>query len=153
MKEKNGYYTLKKNRLKAFTLLECLVALLVIAGTVLVYDGLARSVKANIHYLSNNQEEEWLLFSQQLRSELEGGQLDRVASNKLYVTKANQHLAFGQSNSHDFRKTNASGRGYQPMLFGLQSSSISQDGQQVTIKLGFKNRMEREFVYTFKTEG
>ena len=119
----------------------------------MVYDGLARSVKANIHYLSNNQEEEWLLFSQQLRSELEGSQLDRVASNKLYVTKANQHLAFGQSNSHDFRKTNASGRGYQPMLFGLQSSSISQDGQQVTIKLGFKNRMEREFVYTFKTEG
>ncbi len=142
---------LRKTSLKAFTLLECLVSLLVISGAILVYNGLTHTISTNVHYLSENQEEDWLLFSQQMRSELVGCQLDRVEDNKMYVTKSNQKLAFGQSKTDDFRKTNASGQGYQPMMFGLKSSSISRTEQTVTITLNLKNGLERTFVYTFET--
>lgn len=141
----------RKIRLRAFTLLESLVALLVISGSILVYQGLTQSISSNVHYLSANQEEKWLLFPQQLRSELAGCQLNKVADNKLYVSKGNQQLAYGLSKADDFRKTNASGQGYQPMFFGVTSSSISQDGNKVIIKLQLGSDMERCFVYTFKT--
>lgn len=140
---------LRRTRLKAFTLLESLVALLVISGTVLVYQGLTQSISQNVYYLSDNEENEWLLFSQQLRSELERCRLDCVADNKLYVSKDDKKLAYGLSKADDFRKTNASGQGYQPMLFGVNSSSIRQDGNNILIKLRMDNGMEREFVYTF----
>lgn len=140
---------LRRTRLKAFTLLESLVALLVISGTVLVYQGLTQSISQNVYYLSDNEENEWLLFSQQLRSELERCYLDCVSDNKLYVSKDDKKLAYGLSKADDFRKTNASGQGYQPMLFGVNSSSIRQDGNNILIKLRMDNGMEREFVYTF----
>ena len=35
------------------------------------------------------------------------------------------------------------------MLFGVNSSSIRQDGNNILIKLQMDNGMEREFVYTF----
>ncbi|WP_019773188.1 competence type IV pilus minor pilin ComGF, partial [Streptococcus sobrinus] len=76
-----------KTRIRAFTLLECLVALLVIAGSVMVYQGLTQVLTSNVAYISKNDEEDWLLFCQQLRSELSGTDLDRVADNKLYVKK------------------------------------------------------------------
>ena len=138
-----------KIRLKAFTLLECLVALLVIAGSVMVYQSLTQVLASNVAYISKNDEEDWLLFCQQLRSELAGTDLDRVADNKLYVKKGDQPLAFGQSRSDDFRKTNADGRGYQPMLFGLKACTINQTGQTVTISLTLKSGLERTFVYDF----
>lgn len=140
---------LRRTRLKAFTLLESLVTLLVISGTVLVYQGLTQSISQNVYYLSDNEENEWLLFSQQLRSELERCRLDCVSDNKLYVSKDDKKLAYGLSKADDFRKTNASGQGYQPMLFGVNSSSIRQDGNNILIKLRMDNGMEREFVYTF----
>lgn len=151
MKENRRFYTLRKTKLKAFTLIECLVSLLVIAGAILVYNGLTQSIATNVHYLSENQEENWLLFSQQLRAELVNCQLDKVDNNKLYVTKSNQKLAFGQSNTNDFRKTNASGQGYQPMLFGVKSSDITRDGQRVIMTLNLENGLERTFVYTFES--
>ena len=58
-----------KTRIRAFTLLECLVALLVIAGSVMVYQGLTQVLTSNVAYISKNDEEDWLLFCQQLRSE------------------------------------------------------------------------------------
>lgn len=51
-----------KIRIRAFTLLECLVALLVIAGSVMVYQGLTQVLVTNVAYISKNDEEDWLFF-------------------------------------------------------------------------------------------
>ncbi|MFC3928316.1 competence type IV pilus minor pilin ComGF [Streptococcus caprae] len=134
---------------KAFTLLECLAALLVISGSLLVYQGLTLSINQHLQQMGTSDQDKWLLFSQQLRSELEGPQLDRVASGKLYVTKDKQALAFGLSKAGDLRKTNADGRGYQPMLFDLESAQFHQEGDLVTLQLRFKTGLERTFLYDF----
>lgn len=139
----------KSKRMAAFTLLECLVALVVLSGGLLVFDGLSRLLSQEIHHQTNNTQQEWLLFSEQLRSELEGVHLVKVENNRLYVDKDGQALAFGQSKSDDFRKTNGQGRGYQPMLYGVTSSQISQLGNRVMITLVLENGLERTFLYDF----
>ena len=143
------------SKVRAFTLLECLVALLVIAGSVQVYQGLTTVLVSNVKQIKQQESQDWLLFVQQMEAELEGCQLVKVEGNKLYVKQDNQDLAFGLSSATDFRKTNADGRGYQPMLFNVKASTISQNNQivtiQVTLKMGYKgvlfmllkNRLER----------
>ena len=137
------------SKLRAFTLLECLVALLVIAGSVQVYQGLTTLLVSNV----KQENQDWLLFVQQMEAELEGCQLVKVEWNKLYVKKDNQDLAFGLSSASDFRKTNADGRGYQPMLFDVKSSKVSQKNQIVTIQVTLKNELQRSFVYAFEKTG
>lgn len=144
---------LKGSRLKAFTLIECLIALLVISGSLLVYQALTKSLMANERYLAANDQNNWLLFSQQLRAELSGTTLQGVRNNKLYVEKDKKALSFGQVKGHDFRKAASNGQGYQPMLFGLSSSQITAVGQQVTIKLKWQSGLERTFIYAFQEKG
>lgn len=139
--------------MRAFTLLECLVALLVIAGSIQVYQGLTLVLTQNIKQVRDQERQDWLLFVQQMEGELEGSQLVKVTDNKLYVKQANQELAFGLAKAGDFRKTNADGRGYQPLLFDVRDSQIYQDKQQVTIQLSLKNGLQRSFVYAFEEAG
>ena len=137
------------SKVRAFTLLECLVALLVIAGSVQVYQGLTTVLKQ----VRQQENQDWLLFVQQMEAELEGCQLVKVEGNKLYVKQDNQDLAFGLSSATDFRKTNADGRGYQPMLFDVKSSTVSQKNQIVTIQVTLKNGLQRSFIYAFEKTG
>lgn len=140
------------SKVRAFTLLECLVALLVIAGSVQVYQGLTVLV-GNVKQVRQQENQDWLLFVQQMEAELEGCQLVKVEGNKLYVKQDNQDLAFGLSSATDFRKTNADGRGYQPMLFDVKSSTVSQKNQIVTIQVTLKNGLQRSFIYAFEKTG
>ena len=139
-----------KTKLRAFTLLECLVALLVIAGSVQVYQGLTLILTSNVKQVQEQDRQDWLLFVQQMEAELEGAQLVKVEGDKLYVTQDKQELSFGLSKARDFRKTNADGRGYQPMLFELKAAHISQQGQEISIQATLKNGLQRSFVYAFE---
>ena len=146
----NGITVSLNSKVRAFTLLECLVALLVIAGSIQVYQGLTTVLVSNVKQVKQQENQDWLLFVQQMEAELEGCQLVKVEGNKLYVKQDNQDLAFGLSSATDFRKTNADGRGYQPMLFNVKSSTISQKSQIVTIQVTLKNGLQRSFVYAFE---
>lgn len=139
----------KTKQLAAFTLLECLVALLVLSGGLLVFDGLSRLMRQEVHYQTQSRQKDWLVFSEQLRTELETTRLVKVENNRLYVDKKGQALAFGQSKSDDFRKTNNKGQGYQPMVYGVSTSNISQTEQLVRIDLVFEDGLERTFLYDF----
>ena len=148
------YCMLKKTKqLAGFTLLECLIALLVLSGGLLVFDGLSRLMKQEVQYQMQDRQKEWLVFSEQLRLELEETRLVKVENNRLYVDKKGQGLAFGQSKSDDFRKTNDKGQGYQPMIYGLTSSQIHQSEKLVQIDLVFDDGLERTFLYDFSENG
>ncbi|MBJ8350201.1 competence type IV pilus minor pilin ComGF [Streptococcus zalophi] len=139
-----------KNKVKAFTLLECLVSLLVIAGSLTIYQGLTKSLNSHITHLSTHDDEEWLLFCQQLRKEWEGSHFEKIENHKLYLTKNQKTLAFGKYKKDDFRKTSASGRGYQPMIYQVKEVAIEKREQIVTLRLTFNDGQERSFVYAFK---
>ena len=140
-------------RLKAFTLMECLIAIFVLTGAIQVYQALTTVTAAHVHQLGRQDEGKWLLFCQQLRSELSGSQLTKVSQDKVFILKDKQALAFGKSKKDDFRKTSADGRGYQPMLYGLKRVSMTQRGQTVSMTFTFADGRVREFLYAFETTG
>lgn len=141
---------LQRIRVKAFTLLECLVALLVIASSLLVFEGLSRNLAPEMTYQATHPAKDWLVFTEQFRQELDQSRLVRTDHNRVYVTKKGQELAFGLSQKGDFRKTNWSGQGYQPMLMGLKSVRTSETNGQLNWVFAFESGLEREFVYVFQ---
>ncbi|CRH84948.1 Competence protein ComGF [Chlamydia trachomatis] len=139
----------KTKKMAAFTLLECLISLFVLSGSVLVFEGLTRLLSQDMHYQTKDIDRDWQVFSEQFRSELDGVRLQKVENQRLYVEKNKQELAFGLSKSDDFRKTNQKGQGYQPMLYGLRDVSMRQEGKLVKIEFSFENGKKRSFVYDF----
>ena len=58
----------------------------------------------------------------------------------------------GKSKGDDFRKTDKSGRGYQPMIYGLEAADVRQEGKLVYLHFRFEKGLEREFVYRVEEE-
>ncbi|MEQ7258592.1 competence type IV pilus minor pilin ComGF [Lactococcus garvieae] len=139
---------LKKNKVTAFTLLESLLALLVLVGTFSLFLGMTKIFHEEVKRATTDHTQDWQLFCSLLRSELEGASLDKVENNYLYVRK-HVNLRFGLSSQGDFRKTNANGRGYQPLIHHLKNAKISQEGEQIKITLTFEKGGDRTFLYTF----
>ena len=142
----------KNLKVKAFTLLETLVALLVLSGGVLVFQAMTQLLSSELHQQENNQQQEWLLFADQLETELSRSQFDKVEDNKIYIRQDGRDLALGKSKGDDFRKTDKSGRGYQPMIYGLEVADVRQDGKLVHLHFRFEKGLEREFVYRVEEE-
>lgn len=142
----------KNLKVKAFTLLEALVALLVLSGGVLVFQAMTQLLSSELHQQENNQQQEWLLFADQLETELSRSQFDKVEDNKIYIRQDGRDLALGKSKGDDFRKTDKSGRGYQPMIYGLEAADVRQDGKFVYLHFRFEKGLEREFVYRVEEE-
>ena len=138
---------LKNVKIKAFTLLETLVALLVLSGSMLVFQSLTKLLAFELRQQQENKQQEWLLFVDQLETELSRSQFDRVENDKIYIKQDGKNIALGKSRSDDFRKTDASGRGYQPMVYGLKAAPITQKGNLVRFRFQFENDLEREYVY------
>ena len=142
----------KNLKVKAFTLLETLVALLVLSGGILVFQAMTQLLSSELHQQENNQQQEWLLFADQLETELSRSQFDKVEDNKIYIRQDGRDLALGKSKGDDFRKKDKSGRGYQPMIYGLEAADIRQDGKLVHLHFRFEKGLEREFIYRVEEE-
>lgn len=142
----------KNLKVKAFTLLEALVALLVLSGGILVFQAMTQLLSSELHQQENNQQQEWLLFADQLETELSRSQFEKVEDNKIYVRQDGRDLALGKSKGDDFRKTDKSGRGYQPMIYGLEAAVIRQEGKLIHMHFRFEKGLEREFIYRVEEE-
>ncbi len=117
-----------------------------------MYQGLTKTLLSHSRYLTNHDQDHWLLFSQQLREELSGVRFHKVENNKLYIEKGKKKLVLGQFKSHDFRKSAGNGQGYQPMLFGLSHSHIQAEQSRIRITLHWKSGLERTFYYAFQDQ-
>ncbi|KXT83241.1 competence type IV pilus minor pilin ComGF [Streptococcus panodentis] len=140
-------------KIRAFTLLETLVALLALSGGFLVFQAMTQLLASELRQQQNNEQQEWLLFSEQLENELSRSRFDKVENDKIYIRQDGKDLALGKSRSDDFRKTDKSGRGYQPMIYGLKSAQIAQEGEFVRFHFIFEKGLERELVYRVQEEG
>ena len=138
---------LKSSKVRAFTLLESLIALIVISGGLLLFQAMSQLLISEVRYQQQREQKEWLLFVDQLEAELERSQLEKVEGNRIYMKQDGKEIAIGKSKSEDFRKTDASGRGYQPMVYGLKSAQITEENQLVRFRFQFQKGVERELIY------
>ena len=150
--ERRNYRRFKTSRVRAFTLLESLVALIVISGSLLLFQAMSQLLVSEIRNQQRSEQKEWLLFVDQLEGELNRAQFEKVENDRLYLRQEGKPISMGKSKSNDFRKTDASGRGYQPMVYGLKSARIYQEGQVVHFHFHFDKGLEREFIYRVEKE-
>ena len=142
----------KANKVKAFTLLESLIALFVLSGSVLLFQSMLRLLASEVQTRQHSEQREWLLFADQLEVELTRSSFEKVENNRLYMKQDGKVIAFGKVSGQDFRKTNANGKGYQPMVYDVKKAEISQENELVRIRLLFKRGLEREFIYRVETK-
>jgi len=107
---------------------------------------------SEVRYQQKSEQKEWLLFVDQLEAELNRAQCEKVENDRLYLKQDGKPISMGKSKSNDFRKTDASGRGYQPMVYGLKLAHIYQNGQNVHFNFQFEKGLEREFIYRVEKE-
>ena len=153
--ERRNYWRFKTSRVRAFTLLESLVALIVISGSLLLFQAMSQLLVSEVRYQQKSEQKEWLLFVDQLEAELNRAQFEKVDNDRLYLKQEGKSISMGKSRSNDFRKTDASGRGYQLMVYGLKSARIYQvyqEGQVVHFHFHFDKGLEREFIYRVEKE-
>ena len=74
----------------------------------------------------------------QLEAELNRTQFEKVENDRLYLKQDGKSISMGKSKSNDFRKTDASGRGYQPMVYGLKSAHITKKGKMFILIFSLK---------------
>ncbi|HGK2508392.1 TPA: competence type IV pilus minor pilin ComGF [Streptococcus pneumoniae] len=134
----NSCWQSKSHKVKAFTLLESLLAFIVISGGLLLFQTMSQLLISEVRYQQQSEQKEWLLFVDQLEAELDRSQFEKVEGNRLYMKQDGKDIAIGKSKSDDFRKTNARGRGYQPMVYGLKSAQITEDNQLVHFRFQFQ---------------
>ena len=144
---RSNYWPLKNSKIRAFTLLESLVALIVISGSLLLFQAMSQLLISEVRYQQQSEQKEWLLFVDQLEAELEKSQFEKVEGNRLYMKQDGKDIAIGKSRLDDFRKTDSSGRGYQPMVYGLKSAQITEENQLIRFRFQFQKGLEREFIY------
>lgn len=149
---RRNYWRFKTSRVRAFTLLESLVALIVISGSLFLFQAMSQLLVSEVRYQQRSEQKEWLLFVDQLEAELNRAQFEKVENDRLYLKQDGNTISMGKSKSDDFRKTDASGRGYQPMVYGLKSAHIYQKGQNVHFNFQFEKGLEREFIYRVEKE-
>ncbi|KXT74462.1 Late competence protein ComGF, access of DNA to ComEA [Streptococcus sp. DD10] len=138
---------LLKTKVRAFTLLEAIVALLVISGGLLLFQSMTQLLSAELQYQHQRVEKDWLLFADQLDQELARSEFVKLEGNRVYLKQAGNTISLGISRADDFRKTNDKGQGYQPMVKGLRSASVEKEGQILHFHFQFEQGLEREFVY------
>ena len=146
---------------RAFTLLECLVALFVISGSVLVIQRLTKLARQDIVQMQSSQDKDWESFCNQLRGELSGSQFASCDGQFVYVKKTDDWRFGLPKNAEDFRKSHSNGQGYQPMLYGVKAATMqfSADKEKtaadnsnhglLTINIDFLKGGERVFLYRF----
>ena len=150
--ELKKYWRFKTSSVRAFTLLESLVTLLVISGSLLLFQAMSQLLVSEVRYQQKSEQKEWLLFVDQLEAELNRAQFEKVENDRLYLKQEGKPISMGKSRTNDFRKTDASGRGYQPMVYDLKSARIQEKGQELHFYFQFEKGLEREFVYRVEKE-
>lgn len=96
--------TLKSSKVRAFTLLESLIALIVISGGLLLFQAMSQLLISEVRYQQQSEQKEWLLFVDQLEVELERSQFEKVEGNRLYMKQDGKDISIGKSKSDDFEK-------------------------------------------------
>ena len=150
--ELKKYWRFKISSVRAFTLLESLVALVVISGSLLLFQAMSQLLVSEVRYQQKSEQKEWLIFVDQLEAELNRAQFEKVENDRLYLKQEGKPISMGKSRTNDFRKTDASGRGYQPMVYGLKFARIQEKGQELHFYFQFEKGLEREFVYRVEKE-
>ena len=140
-------------RFRAFTLLEVMVALLVISGGIILFQLLSQNLTSQLKVQMESPETKWVLLASQLETELSKGDWVKVENNQIYYRdgKDIRRLAFYKKRG-DLRKTDQWGQGYAPLVYGLEDFQVESAGKDVLLTFRFKGGLERRLLFHDETK-
>lgn len=126
---------------KGFTLLESLIALLLLSLICLLFFSVLRNAKSTIGQLETSEEKSWHIFLIQLENELENGQFEAVLPNKIILkTKQNNHSLRIESKLGKIVKVENGG--YQPMLTKVKEANFENKIDSIEMTILFENNQK-----------
>lgn len=123
---------------KAFTLIECLLALMIVSFLCILFSFLITNVSSTIRYMENTEEKEWQVFLIQLENELKSCTYEFTNENKIVLkNKKNKHTVLIVNKLSKIVKVDNGG--FQPLLLNVKQAMFSDKENYVSIEVTFTN--------------
>lgn len=129
---------------KGFTLLECLVALLMLSGLLLLISGLFKHVQQTEKVVSSHNEREWQVFLLQLENELEEVEIHTVKQNQILGVEEEKSVKIYLVNKKIAKSKN---NGHQPLLTGVKKFTCQQEGAVISFEVTFTDNLVKKDCY------
>lgn len=129
---------------KGFTLIECLVALLMLSGLLLLISGLFKHVQQTEKVVSSHNEREWQVFLLQLENELEEVEINRVERNQILGMEEEKSVKIYLVNKKIAKSKN---NGHQPLLTDVKKFTCQQEGAEIFFEVTFTDNLVKKDSY------
>lgn len=137
-----------KNRSRGFTLLECLVALLVLSGSILLLHGLIKHIGKVEEQLSVYHSREWEVGILQLEHELKGFNYVKTEPLRIVLNDGSENQAKIERSNSTVRKSYKGG--HQPLFTQVYSFNCRQVGQVVELNVTFNDGTKKKGIWVIE---
>ncbi|MBM7688808.1 prepilin-type N-terminal cleavage/methylation domain-containing protein [Enterococcus ureilyticus] len=125
-----------------FTLIECLLALLILSSICLLFSACIKNVAVVTKQLKSEREKEWHIFLIQLENELVNCYYEKTQTNKIVLkNKKNGNVVWIEYKLGKIVKVENGG--YQPLLTEVKTATFNEEGKTIVIKVSFENNLNQ----------
>ncbi|MGM0218114.1 competence protein ComGF [Enterococcus sp. AZ126] len=130
----------RQNRFLGFTLLECLLALLLLSIICMLFSASIKNAAIVTNHLNNVGEKEWQIFLIQLENELKNCHYERTQPNKIILRNKKNNKPVWIEHKLD-KLVKVDNGGYQPLLIGVKQAAFMEQDKTIIIKVAFENNL------------
>ncbi|WP_034302676.1 competence type IV pilus minor pilin ComGF [Alkalibacterium sp. AK22] len=127
---------------RGFTLIEVLIALTVMAGSVLLFSLALSQISYGRDRVNDDRQIEWHLFLNQLEYDLQDKTFLDSHASRFRLEKVEEGRTkdiYSYSLYQNMLRRNVNGLGHQPMLMRIQSLNVSQAHEKLVLTVVFDN--------------
>ncbi len=124
-----------------FTLIECLLALVVLSVSLLMVDGIIKQIPQVNQQLSDRKDQEWHIFLLQLERELATCTYISVSDYTLFLRSAENNIVTIDRINGVIRKRDNGG--YQPLLTEVRGLNYQKVNESIRFTVTFENGVQK----------
>ncbi|WP_283770625.1 competence type IV pilus minor pilin ComGF [Enterococcus lactis] len=137
---------MKKQEIPAFTLIECLIGLMIVSSILLSFNLLIQQTIQVSDFLQRKDQKEWLIFLAQLEEELNSSHNVSVKNQQLYYTVEDKQYIIERYQTM-IRKRRTSG-GHQPMLTSITEFQLLEKEHTISFYVHLENGEDGYAIWT-----
>lgn len=128
----------KISNYRAFTLLECLLSLMILSFLCLLFSAMINNIAVTSKYMKKTEEKEWQIFLIQLENELKDCSYEFTTENKIVLkNNKNNHSVWIENKLGKIVKVDNGG--FQPLLINVKKAKFFDKKNYVSIEVIFTN--------------
>lgn len=127
---------------KGFSLIECILSLLILSTILCFFPLLIKAYERIDHAISTEKDFEWNLFLMELRKELRTSNGWEVTKNGLYLKSGQEIVVYEKYNNLIRRRVD--GKGHEVVLQKIKQINFSSNKNEIILHVQFTNNHTRE---------